>query len=327
MTRILTRVRVSTKPGTVHNALTDVTTPDGTHWRYAYDPLGRRTSKQRLSPDNSIAEETTFTWDGTLLCEQTTTGPTPHPVTLTWDHQGLTPLSQTERLLNEATQQEIDARFFAIATDLIGTPTELIDDTGTITWHTRTTLWGTTTWNRTATAYTPLRFPGQYYDPETGLHYNHHRYYDPTTARYTTPDPLGLAPAPNPTTYVHSPHTRTDSQGLAPDYPTRVKEKVLDTYDSFEQARNKALDLLGEIDPHTRVPLVGRLEAAESTYGRTVGFTTRVDGVYKQFRLDFDPEKGTHINVMVGKGASAQKWAVPWRGTEEDLIKMLKGNT
>jgi RHS repeat-associated protein len=35
-----------------------------------------------------------------------------------------------------------------------------------------------------------LRFPGQYLDRETGLHYNWHRYYDPNTGRYLTPDPL-----------------------------------------------------------------------------------------------------------------------------------------
>nr|WP_274389142.1 RHS domain-containing protein [Streptomyces taklimakanensis] len=54
-------------------------------------------------------------------------------------------------MVDEVTQAEIDARFFAIVTDPIGTPTELVDEYGHIAWHTRTTLWGTTTWNRDAT--------------------------------------------------------------------------------------------------------------------------------------------------------------------------------
>ncbi|MEU9995483.1 putative T7SS-secreted protein [Streptomyces sp. NPDC050848] len=200
------KTRLSRKPDTwryawdAEDRLTSVTTPDGTVWRYAYDPLGRRISKQ--SPRETVR----FTWDGPTLCEQTTN----NEVTLTWDHQGLRPLAQTER----RTDTDED-RFFAIVTDLIGTPTELVAESGELAWHTRTTLWGTTTWNRTATAYTPLRFPGQYFDPESGLHYNHFRYYDPESARYLSQDPLGLAPADNPATYVHNPHTWVDPLGLA----------------------------------------------------------------------------------------------------------------
>ena len=201
--------------------LTQVTTPDGTRWRYTYDPLGRRTAKLRLAADGeTVVEQVLFTWDGTTLCEQTTTSPDlPNPVTLTWDHQGLRPIAQTERITtaDDATQDEIDSRFFAIVTDLVGTPSELIDEHGDIAWRTRSTLWGTTAWAADSTAYTPLRFPGQYYDPETGLHYNYFRHYDPETARYLSPDPLGLAPGPNAAVYVRNPHTWADPLGLAPD--------------------------------------------------------------------------------------------------------------
>ncbi|MFD8868265.1 putative T7SS-secreted protein [Streptomyces sp. NPDC059590] len=218
------KTRLSHKPDTWHytwdveNHLTALTTPDGTIWRYLYDPLGRRTAKQRLADDGeTVVERVDFTWSGRTLVEQTTIAPDlPDPVTLTWHHDGVRPVAQTERIAEATSQREIDRRFFAIVTDVVGTPTELIDETGDIAWRIRTTLWGTTTWSRGSTTYTPLRFPGQYYDPESGLHYNHYRYYDPETARYTTPDPLGLAPAPNPAAYVPNPHLFIDPLGLSP---------------------------------------------------------------------------------------------------------------
>ncbi|PSK88050.1 intein/intein [Murinocardiopsis flavida] len=115
--------------------------------------------------------------------------------------------------------------------------------------------------------------------------------------------------------------------GLLTHNDERCPEIVLDKFDKFEQARNKALDLLGEIDPATRKPLYGRLETATSTYGKKTGFTTRVNGVYKEFRMDYDPKKGPHINIMVGKGKTAKKYAVPWEGTEDEFAKLLKNNT
>ncbi|KAB1144165.1 hypothetical protein F7R91_22665 [Streptomyces luteolifulvus] len=224
------KTRLSRKPDTWHygwdaeDRLTVIRTPDGTTWRYTYDPLGRRTAKLRMAADGeTVTERTDFTWDGTTLCEQTTTSDElPHRITLTWDHQGRRPIGQTERITAAAgaasSQEDVDVRFFAIVTDLIGTPRELIDEAGEIAWRMRSTVWGSTAWAADSTTYTPLRFPGQYFDPETGLHYNYFRHYDPESARYLSPDPLGLEPAPNPIAYVTTPHTRSDSLGLAPDY-------------------------------------------------------------------------------------------------------------
>ncbi|MFF9918606.1 DUF6531 domain-containing protein [Streptomyces globisporus] len=215
------RTRLSRKPETWHygwdaeDRLVLVTTPDGTRWRYLYDALGRRSAKQRLAEDRAtVVEEVTFTWDGDTLCEQTTsTTGSPDSVALTWDHDGVKPVTQVERRLVD--QAEVDSRFFSIITDLIGTPRELVNEQGEVAWRTRSALWGATSWNRDADAYTPLRFPGQYFDPESGLHYNRHRHYDPESGRYLSPDPLGLIPAPNAVTYVDDPTRLIDPLGLA----------------------------------------------------------------------------------------------------------------
>ncbi|MCX4514793.1 DUF6531 domain-containing protein [Streptomyces sp. NBC_01619] len=264
------KTRLSRKPDTwryewdTENRLTCVTTPDGTRWKYRYDPLGRRTAKQRLAPDGeSVTEETRFTWDGLTLCEQTDHRPGgPHTVALTWDHRDVVPLTQTERILTaDSRQQEIDRRFFAIATDLVGTPTELIDDSGDIAWRSRSTLWGTTAWARDGSTYTPLRFPGQYYDPETGLHYNCFRHYDPETGRYASPDPLGLAPAPNPVAYVGNPHSGCDPLGLMPKYTKEEKA---------QKAREDALTAMDQVIARAQE---GKIKKAGNYHADDHGFT------------------------------------------------------
>jgi RHS repeat-associated protein len=60
-----------------------------------------------------------------------------------------------------------------------------------------------------------LRLPGQTFDPETGLHHNRQRYYDPALGQYLTPDPLGTPDGPNPYAYVaFNPLTNIDPDGL-----------------------------------------------------------------------------------------------------------------
>ncbi|KAF4531016.1 hypothetical protein B566_EDAN019007 [Ephemera danica] len=98
--------------------------------------------------------------------------------------------------------------------DHLGTPRELSDEHGAIAWQAQYRAWGKakevlSQAAQSAGLTNPLRFQGQYFDQETGLHYNRHRYYDPALGRFISKDPIGLhgglnlyAYAPNPTGWV-----------------------------------------------------------------------------------------------------------------------------
>ncbi|WP_432844900.1 RHS repeat-associated core domain-containing protein [Amycolatopsis sp. CA-161197] len=194
--------------------LVGVVTPDGQRWRYVHDGLGRRVAKQRLGRDGrEVLEQVEFCWDGTELVEQVHNGR--HALVWDWAPDGLRVIGQTERVpAPGGSQQWVDQRFFAVVTDLVGKPTELVDAQGTLAHHATATLWGGA--QPGASAATPLRFPGQYHDPETGLHHNFHRYYDPATGRYTTHDRLGLVPGAHSQNYVRNPTGWVDPLGLTP---------------------------------------------------------------------------------------------------------------
>ena len=67
-----------------------------------------------------------------------------------------------------------------------------------------------------------LRFPGQYYDAETGTHYNYYRDYDPSIGRYEQSDPIGLRGGSNTYLYVGANPLRwSDRKGLDVDVPIR----------------------------------------------------------------------------------------------------------
>jgi RHS repeat-associated protein len=98
--------------------------------------------------------------------------------------------------------------------DHIGTPQVLTDDAQAVAWKAAYTPFGAAV-PSIQTVENPFRFPGQYYDAETGLHYNYFRYYNPQTGRYITPDPIGLEGGVNLFSYVeNNPMRLVDPWGL-----------------------------------------------------------------------------------------------------------------
>ena len=105
--------------------------------------------------------------------------------------------------------------------DHLGTPQELTDAQGEIVWSAHYQAWGEakeaiTEAARVAGIRNPIRFQGQYLDPETGLHYNRHRYYDPQIGRFIAKDPIGFAGGLNVYQYADNPVGWVDALGLAP---------------------------------------------------------------------------------------------------------------
>ena len=88
-----------------------------------------------------------------------------------------------------------EGEYYYYHNDHLGTPQKLTDADGATVWSALYTSFGEAQVIPASTVTNNLRFPGQYFDAETGLHYNFHRYYSPAIASYLTSDPLkGLNP-------------------------------------------------------------------------------------------------------------------------------------
>ena len=99
-------------------------------------------------------------------------------------------------------------------TDQLGTPQAMTDASGAVVWQAVSDPFGKTTL-KVQTVVNNIRFPGQYYDQETGLSYNYFRDYDPATGRYVQADPIGFAGGLNLYTYVGgNPISGVDPWGL-----------------------------------------------------------------------------------------------------------------
>ena len=159
-------------------------------WTYAYDPFGRRLSKKRqdkLAWTSTDPKRTHFVWDGTrLLQEYTYKGCYTYIYT---DQNSYEPLAQ---VFDNAKDGKQYIAYFH--TDQIGIPREMTDIHGNLLWYGEYTAWGRLKKDERVykNAHQPFRLQNQYFDEETGLHYNFFRYYEPDTGRFINQDPIGL---------------------------------------------------------------------------------------------------------------------------------------
>jgi RHS repeat-associated protein len=105
---------------------------------------------------------------------------------------------------------------YHVHTDHLGCPELVLDDAGQTVWHARIDPYGTAHVEVGQTFHQPLRWPGHYYDAETGLHDNRFRTYSPEIGRYLQSDPAGIEGGINLYAYTDNPLRTVDLNGLEP---------------------------------------------------------------------------------------------------------------
>ena len=193
--------------------LSALTLPDGNEIKYRYDPFGRRIAKQLKH------QSTEFIWQGQRLIAECTrvsdTAESSRYRSYLYEPGTGKPLAM---LQGKGPRGEI----FYYQLDPLGMPLELTGRKADIVWSAHYRAYGKVQQLDIADISNPLRVQGQYHDEESGLHYHRHRYYNPHTGRYLTPDPDKLAGGLN--SYRYKPDPRQDcSRADSPWEPGRAK--------------------------------------------------------------------------------------------------------
>ncbi|ANI58005.1 RHS repeat-associated core domain-containing protein [Pseudomonas sp. GR 6-02] len=187
--------------------LVGVTLPDGSCASYRYDAFGRRIAK---TVDGQTTE---FFWQGDQVVAESSKE---HYRSYVYEPGNFRPLA----MLDGKGPKKACPFYYQL--DHLGTPQELTDFGGEIVWSAKYNAYGKVThqtFGGGEQLEQPLRFQGQYFDAESGLHYNRHRYYDPEVGRYLTPDPIKLAGGLNQYQYTPNPTGWVDPLGLSGNCP------------------------------------------------------------------------------------------------------------
>ncbi len=171
---------------------------------YQYDSLGRRVAKQSEIKDQT--DHKRFLWQGLRMLREESPGQSSLYI---YEPGSYAPLARVDEK-----EGEVENKVYYFHTDQIGTPLEMTDAEGQIVWQAKYRAWGSVEKLVVNEVEQNLRFQGQYFDVETGLHYNTFRYYDPEIGRFITQDPIGLEGGFNLYGYCRNPTAWVDPLGL-----------------------------------------------------------------------------------------------------------------
>jgi RHS repeat-associated protein len=184
---------------------------NGHEWQADYDALGRRARKRWSS------RTTEYYWDHDRLSGEIR-GDGSVRIYVYADERALAPLLYVDYAGLGAEPESGTVKY--LFTNHLGVPERVEDDSGNTFWQGEVSPYGSIRVESGRRDEIYLRFPGHYYDIETGLHYNRFRYYDPVLGCYLQCDPLGIAGGYNLYAYLANPLSSVDILGLTAGYPT-----------------------------------------------------------------------------------------------------------
>ncbi|WP_437508288.1 RHS repeat-associated core domain-containing protein [Sorangium sp. So ce1099] len=211
-------IAVTTYAWSVLGLLSGMTLPDGARIEFVYDGFARRLEKRVVRRDEVVRHR--YSWDGEDLLEETverkaSSASANEPFTLVERRRyAYSPGSPVPVAQAVDTEAGPGAWKYFVHRDGAPVPLALVDANGTVEQVFETEAYGRVLVGDAAA--TLSRFPGHWYEPETGLHYNRWRYFDPASATYLSPEPLGLAGGIESYGYVNGkPLVWIDRDGLA----------------------------------------------------------------------------------------------------------------
>jgi len=198
--------------------------------------------------------------------------------------------------------------------DHLGTPQELTDSDGQVAWSAQYKAWGQAKQAiseaaRKAGIRNPIRFQGQYFDEETGLHYNRNRYYDPDTVRYLSQDSVGLAGGINLYRYAPNPISWIDPLGLTACCLCNPYAGVKNASQHLKEAgisRGRRKEILESFDRET----IKMRPAGESEYGLRYYDETKA---YAKGRYLFETFPATRESLAVKREWNDMNKVQQWK--------------
>ena len=291
---------------------------------YRYDALGRRIQKRSKHHHTGQEQNIIYGWDGDTLAYESSADITKHyfyekdsfvPLLQAAYHHSIE-LHQTQDstdktysiykdpLWNTVKQSQGFDDVWFYHCDHLGTPQEMSNQTGAIVWKAQYKAWGECKVEQAKSDFfenseiisNNIRFQGQYFDWETGLHYNRYRYYSPYVGRFINKDPIGLLGGSNIYAYAPNPVGWVDQLGLAKT-PTRTLQKNWKNYVGCKHTNS---------DIHHGFP---------EEYAERFKNIAGIDVNNPQYYYNLPKEKHTKSpGIHTNSSRTGQNWSKTWGG-------------